>query len=145
MLLAPAAVDGLRAVRALTGGGPLVFPPGVERARPDQRGRVGYLYNRIGCKGVHTPHGWRSAFSTVMNGLVERTHPGADRLLIDRLIIELTLAHVSSGMSETEFRYNRNRYMERRRELADQWASMLVCGLSPAATLLEGRRRSRPR
>ena len=106
---------------------------------------IGYLYNRIGYKGRHVPHGWRSAFSTVMNGRVERAHPGADRLVIDRLIIDLMLAHVPSGMSETEFRYNRSRYMERRREIAEEWATLLINGLAPASALLEGRRRSRPR
>lgn len=102
--LAPAAVDVLRAMRKLTGSGPLVFPSAWDAHGPMSANAIGYLYNRIGYKGVHVPHGWRSAFSTVMNGLVERTHPGADRLLINRLIIDLMLAHVPSGMSETEFR-----------------------------------------
>ena len=72
------------------------------------------------------PHGWLSAFSTAMNARAERAHPGADRLLIERLIIDLMLAHVPTGMSETEFRYNRNRYMERRRELSDEWGTLLM-------------------
>lgn len=143
--LPPDAVAVLRAVRTLTGGGPLVFPSARDVHDPMSANAIGYLYNRIGYKGVHVPHGWRSAFSTVMNGLVERAQPGADRLLIDRLIIDLMLAHVPKGMSETEFRYNRNRYPERRRELADWWADLLMRDLPPAASLLEGRRRSRPR
>lgn len=143
--LAKASVDVLFAIRRLTGEGPLVFPSSWNAHEPMSSNAVGYLYNRIGYKGVHVPHGWRSAFSTVMNGLVERTHPGADRLIIDRLIIDLMLAHVPSGMSETEFRYNRNRYMERRRELAEAWAELLVNGLQPPGALLEGRRRSIPK
>ena len=143
--LAPAAVDVLHAVRTLTGRGPMVFPSSWDAHGPMSANAIGYLYNRIGYKGVHVPHGWRSAFSTVMNGLVERTHPGADRLLIDRLIIDLMLAHVPTGMSETEFRYNRNRYMERRRELAAQWAELLMADMPAAETLLDGRRRSRAR
>ncbi|WP_375381536.1 hypothetical protein [uncultured Sphingomonas sp.] len=139
--LAPSAVVVLFAVRALTGAGPLVFPSTWSVHDPMSANAIGYLYNRIGFKGVHVPRSWRSAFSTVMNGLVERTHPGADRLLIDRLIIDLMLAHVPTGMSETEFRYNRSRYMERRRELAEQWSDLLVGGLPPAASLLSGRRR----
>ncbi|MGI4732475.1 MAG: tyrosine-type recombinase/integrase [Janthinobacterium lividum] len=122
--LAPSAVEVLFAVRGLTGAGPLVFPSAWSVHDPMSANAIGYLYNRIGFKGVHVPHGWRSAFSTVMNGLVERTHPGADRLLIDRLIIDLMLAHVPTGMSETEFRYNRSRYMERRRELSEKWADL---------------------
>ena len=65
-----------------------------------------------------------------------------DRLLIDRLIIDLMLAHVPKGMSETEFRYNRNRYMERRREIAEEWAGLLLDAAPHPLALLEGRRRS---
>ena len=143
--LAPAAVDVLHSVRQLTGNGPLAFCSVRSSHDSMSSNAIGYLYNRIGYKGRHVPHGWRSAFSTVMNGRVERAHPGADRLVIDRLIIDLMLAHVPSGMSETEFRYNRSRYMERRREIAEEWAALLTDGLAPASALLEGRRRSRPR
>lgn len=138
-------MDVLHTVRKLTGNGPLAFCSVRSAHDSMSANAIGYLYNRIGYKGRHVPHGWRSAFSTVMNGLVERAHPGADRLVIDRLIIDLMLAHVPSGMSETEFRYNRSRYMERRREIAEEWATLLTDGLAPASALLEGRRRSRPR
>lgn len=141
--LAPAAVEVLRAVRPLTGGGPLVFCSTRSSHDPMSANAIGYLYNRIGYKGRHVPHGWRSAFSTIMNGRAERAQPGADRLIIDRLIIDLMLAHVPSGMSETEFRYNRNRYMERRREIARDWSELLLNGLAPATAILSGRRRSR--
>lgn len=141
--LAPAAVEVLRAVRPLTGSGPLVFCSTRSSHDPMSANAIGYLYNRIGYKGRHVPHGWRSAFSTIMNGRAERAQPGADRLIIDRLIIDLMLAHVPSGMSETEFRYNRNRYMERRREIARDWSELLLNGLAPATAILSGRRRSR--
>lgn len=80
-----------------------------------------------------------------MNARSERAQPGADRLVIDRLIIDLMLAHVPTGMSETEFRYNRNRYVERRREIAEDWACLLMEGLPDGSTILLGRRRSVPR
>lgn len=143
--LARQAVDVLRVVRRLTGKGPLAFPSARSVHDPMSANAIGYLYNRIGYKGVHVPHGWRSSFSTTMNGLAERAHPGADRLVIDRLIIDLMLAHVPAGMSETEFRYNRNRYMERRREIATSWADLLLDGSVPAVALLEGRRRAQAR
>lgn len=139
--LAPQAVEVLHAVRRMTGGGPMVFPSSWSAHDPMSANAIGYLYNRLGYKGVHVPHGWRSAFSTTMNGLAERAQPGADRLIIDRLIVDLMLAHVPAGMSETEFRYNRNRYMERRREIADAWADLLLEGAAPVLRLLEGRRR----
>lgn len=143
--LAAAAVDVLRAVRTLTGRGPMVFCSVRSSHDPLSANAIGYLYNRIGYKGRHVPHGWRSAFSTVMNARSERAQPGADRLVIDRLIIDLMLAHVPTGMSETEFRYNRNRYMERRREIAEDWARMLLEGLTDPRMILESRRRSVPR
>lgn len=140
--LAPEAVETLRAIRRLTGTGPMVFPSSRSVHDAMSSNAIGFLYHRIGYKGVHVPHGWRSAFSTVMNGRVERAHPGADRLIIDRLIIDLMLAHVPVGMSETEFRYNRNRYMERRREIACEWASLLLREARPADEVLGGKRRS---
>ena len=75
--LAQPAVDALHSVRRLTGGGPLVFPSSRSSHDLMSSNAIGYLYNRIGNKDVHVPHGWRSAFSTVMNGLVEPAHPGA--------------------------------------------------------------------
>ena len=116
--LVRAAVDVLRAIRPLTGRGRLVFPSVTNSSEPISENAVGYLYNREGWKGRHVPHGWRSSFSTIMNGRVERTLPGAERLSIDRLIIDLMLAHRPTGMSAAEFRYNRAAYKERRRELA---------------------------
>lgn len=112
------AVEVLRAMRALTGDKPFVFTSSWGSGKGLSENAIGYLYNRKGYKGRHVPHGWRSSFSTVMNGLAERAQPGADRLVIDRLIIDLMLAHRPSGMSESEFRYNRSAYMECRRELA---------------------------
>lgn len=135
------AVEVLRAVRPFTNGRGLVFPGGRDSAQPLSENAVGYLYNREGWKGRHVPHGWRSSFSTIMNGRVERTHPGAERLLIDRLIIDLMLAHTPTGMSHSELVYNRQAYMERRRELAEDWAALILEGADPISTLISGRRR----
>ena len=141
--LSQQAVEVLRVVRLLSGRGPLAFPGARSGLEPLSENAVGYLYNRIGYKGRHVPHGWRSSFSTTMNGLVERSHPGLDRLLIDRLIIDLMLAHIPAGMSGSELIYNRAAYMERRRELVQQWADLIMVNQLPAAALLKGARRSR--
>lgn len=141
--LAPAAVEVLRAIRPLTGRGPLPFCRAGNRNEPISENAIGYLYNREGWKDRHVPHGWRSSFSTVMNGRAERLYAGADRLVIDRLIIDLMLAHQPSGMSTTEFRYNRQAYMERRREIAEDWAALILEGADDASTLVEGARRRR--
>lgn len=141
--LALEAVDVLRAIRPLTGRARLIFPSASDRSKPISENAVGYLYNREGWKGRHVPHGWRSSFSTVMNKRVERTLPGTERLLIDRLIIDLMLAHRPTGMSETEFRYNRNAYPERRRELAEEWATLIMDGAEPVSVAVSGPRRRR--
>lgn len=116
-------------VRGLTGRGPLVFPSTRHAHRPMSENALGYLMNRAGYHGRHVPHGWRSSFSTVMN---ER-FPG------DRAVIDLMLAHVPAG--KTEAAYNRAEYMERRAELAQAWADLLLDGLQPAADLLHAPRR----
>lgn len=143
--LSPEAVEVLHVVRTLTGRGPLAFPNSRDAFEPLSENAIGYLYNRVGYRGVHVPHGWRSSFSSIMNGRAERAQPGADRFIIDRLIIDLMLAHVPKGMSAEEFTYNRAGYMERRREIFCEWADLLLQDALPAASLLEGRRRSVPR
>ncbi len=78
-----------------------------------------------------------------MNRQVEWLYQGADRLVIDRLIIDMMLAHRPLGMSETEFRYNRHAYMDRRREIACKGANLILVDADPASTLLDGPRRGK--
>ncbi|WP_028971528.1 hypothetical protein [Novosphingopyxis baekryungensis] len=66
------------------------------------------------------------------------------RVIGDRLIIDLMLAHVPAGMFESEFRYNRAKYMPRRRELAEEWAKLIMEGaIEPNAIILSPRRKRR--
>jgi integrase len=95
---------------------------------------IGYLYNRVGFHGRHVPHGWRAAFSTIMNEKAERAGRSSDRAVID-----LMLAHVPTN--KVEGAYNRAPYMDRRREIAQEWADLLMEGLPPAVGLLLGSRR----
>jgi hypothetical protein len=44
-------------------------------------------------------------------------------------------------MSESELIYNRAAYMERRRELAEDWAALILEGADPVGTIAFGRRR----
>ena len=78
-----------------------------------------------------------------MNGVVERLRSGADRMHFDRMVIDLMLAHTPAGMSATELLYNRNKFPERRRELAVMWAEMVMADSAPAADLLSTPRRRR--
>lgn len=127
----------MRAARRLTGRGDLVFPSSRHAPVPLSENAIGYLYNRAGWHGRHVPHGWRAAFSTIMN---ERANLAgrAD----DRTVIDLMLAHVPANKVESA--YNRAQFMERRREIAEEWAALVTVGLVPAGDLLEVAQRSSP-
>lgn len=123
------AVDVLKAVRDLTGAGPLVFPNTRHAHRPMSENALGYLLNRAGFHGRHVPHGWRATFSTVMN----------ERFPSDRAVIDLMLSH--TPQNKVEAAYNRSLHLARRRALAQEWADLLLEGAPPATALLVGPRR----
>ena len=72
-----------------------VFRATGTRHRPMSENAIGYLLNRAGYHGHHVPHGFRAAFSTIMNEWAERE--GKDH---DRQVIDLMLAHVPTGKVE---------------------------------------------
>jgi hypothetical protein len=60
----------------------------------------------------------------------------------DRLMIDYMLAH--KLRDQVEGAYNRGEHRERRRELAQEWADLIMKDAPPATALLEyARRRSR--
>lgn len=119
------AVELLRVLRPITGRGPLLFPNARHAHRPMSENAIGYLLNRAGYHHRHVPHGWRAAFSTIMNERA-RDHGQAG----DRAVIDLMLAHVPKDKVESA--YNRAAFMPRRRELAQEWADVLLEGFWPA-------------
>jgi integrase len=127
--LAPQSVSVLRALWPLTGGLPLLFPNDRQPHRPMSENAIGYLLNRAGYHGHHVPHGFRAAFSTIMNEWAEQN--GKEH---DRKVIDLMLGHVPTG--KVEGAYNRAAYMLRRRQLACTWADMLTAALPAPDTLL---------
>jgi len=128
------AVEALAAIRPLTARFNLVFPSARHAHRPMSENAIGYLYNRSGYHGRHVPHGWRAAFSTIMNERAERLGRAGDRAIID-----LMLTHVPTN--KVEGAYNRAAYMDRRREIAQEWADLLMEGTPPAEELLKCPRR----
>lgn len=128
--LTPQAIAVLKALWPLTGSGELLFPSNRHTHRPMSENAIGYLLNRAGYHGHHVPHGFRAAFSTIMNEWAERH--GKDH---DRKIIDLMLAHVPK--EKVEGAYNRAAYLPRRRELAQVWADMLSDGLPDPTVLVE--------
>lgn len=120
--LTPQAIEVLKVLWPFSGAGELLFPCSRNPGRPMSENAIGYLLHRAGYHGHHVPHGFRAAFSTIMNEWAERH--GKEH---DRKIIDLMLAHVPK--EKVEGVYNRALYMPRRRELAHIWADMLSAGL----------------
>ncbi|WP_206240230.1 tyrosine-type recombinase/integrase [Novosphingobium terrae] len=129
--LVPQCVLVLRALWPLTGEGELVFPSIRNGRKPMSENTIGYLLHRAGYHGHHVPHGFRAAFSTIMNEWAQDHGEKGDRAIID-----LMLAHVPAN--KVEGAYNRARYMKRRREIATVWADMLTSTLPSPGTLLAG-------
>lgn len=123
------AQDILRTVSVLTGKGPLVFPNARWAHRPMSENALSYLLQRAGYAGRQVPHGFRASFSSIMN----EQFPG------ERLVIDMMLAHMNKDRVEAA--YNRAQHMERRRQLAQIWADMLMKDQPDAMTLLRHRKR----
>lgn len=127
--LATQAVEAFNAAKTLSGRQPHVFPNVRHAHKPMSENAIGYLLNRAGFHHQHVPHGWRATFSSIMN----------ERFPADRPIIDLMLAHTPEN--RVEGAYNRALYLERRRELAQLWADMLMADQMPAMELLSMPRR----
>jgi integrase len=130
------AVEVIEAIRPLTGHLPYVFPNDRHAHRPMTENAVRALIIRAqegAYRHRHCTHGYRSSFTTIMNEW--RRREGRPD---DREVINLMLAHVVED--KVEGAYNRAAHMERRVELAQIWADMLLAVAPPAAALLDGRR-----
>ncbi len=110
----------LRELHTLTGTGAYLFPGGGPRHPIMSESTINSAIKRAGYEGLHTGHGFRAAFSTIMNEAKFR----ADA-------IEFALAHVSGDRVRSA--YNRTDYLQERRELMQAWADMLS-GDSPDAS-----------
>jgi integrase len=119
--LAPQAVAILRALKTLTGDLALVFPGERHLHKPMSENTLRQLLIRAGYYQRHVPHGFRAAFSTIMNERLKAEGKGDDRAVVD-----LMLAHVPGN--KVEGAYNRAAYMPRRREIACEWAGLLLDG-----------------
>lgn len=114
-------VEVVLLARTLIGRGKLLFPGSRHSHRPISENALGYLLNRAGYFGRHVTHGFRSAFSTIMN-----EHQREDRDVIDQM-----LAHVPKD--PVEGAYNRAIHIEVRRHVAQAWADLLLEGAAPLA------------
>ena len=123
--LSAQAVQAVVAALSLAGPRARYLFPGVRHVhRMMSENAVGYLLNRAGYHGQHVPHGFRAAFSTIMN----------ERYREDRAVIDLMLAHVPKD--KVEAAYNRASHMTRRAELAQIWADLLLEDMPDAWSLI---------
>jgi len=135
------AVEVLRAARILTGRFEFVFINSRSWRIPMTDATLSALYKRLGggrYKNRMVPHGWRTAFSTILNErAAELDRPG------DRLLIDMALAHVPAGVSASEWAYNRARYLKPRAALYQTWADMVTQGLPSPWRLVKPARASK--
>lgn len=130
------AVEVFKAIKPLTGHLEYVFPNERHHHKPMSENGVRALIIRAKLgryNSKHCTHGYRSSFSTIMNEW--RRREGRPD---DREVLNLMLAHVVED--KVEGAYNRAAHMDRRRELAQIWADMILVDAVPADQLLEGKR-----
>lgn len=102
------AIEILKKAKALSDGGPHIFP-GRRSSTPLSNMVFLMALRRMGRKDV-TPHGFRSSFR---DWAAERTN-------LPRAVCEAALAH--TVRDKTEAAYHRTDLFDRRRELMDSWA-----------------------
>ncbi|MBB6488770.1 tyrosine-type recombinase/integrase [Rhizobium lusitanum] len=119
------AIEIIETVRSITGKGPFVFPNARHAHKAMSPNAIGYMLNRAGYHHRHVPHGWRSTFSTVMNTLYRD----------DEAIIELMLAHVPKN--KVKAAYDRAEHIDRRVELSQIWANLILEGAPSPKELLD--------
>lgn len=123
VLLSPTIAAELRAWKALTGGTGLVFPSPTRSGEPISREGVEKVYKvTLGLRGKHSPHGWRSSFSTLAR---DAGHP--------KDAVELTLDHLHAN--DVVRAYDRGERLVERKQLMAWWDAQL-CPPSPDPTVL---------
>lgn len=113
--LGPTIAAELKAWSETTGGKGFVFPSPSAKREYVGRETIEKLYAEgLNLEGVHSPHAWRTSFSTLARDVGE----------IDRDVIELLLDHVSD--SRVIRTYNRAQRFAKRIEAARWWDSQLT-------------------
>lgn len=137
LILSSQAVEMLQVLRRSTGRSPFLFPSARGWRRPMSGDALRMAYRRLGYGEDHVPHGWRAAFSTIMNARAKSAVKAGDaHRANDRQIIDLMLAHVPEGMSASELRYNRAEHLGEYSRIAQEWADALLAGQKSAEELV---------
>ncbi|MCC8363322.1 integrase arm-type DNA-binding domain-containing protein [Lysobacter sp. A6] len=112
--LAPQVVDWLKTLPSTS---EFVFETAVGHVTLEAPSK---LLRSLGFAGTHTPHGFRSSFSTLANAA---SRPDGSRMF-DRVDIEHVLDHET--LSDTVRSYDRARAVPRLRVILEWWASTLI-------------------
>lgn len=107
------AVEILREMESLSGGGRYVFPSIRGKGRPMSENTINAALHRLDYKGKMTGHGFRAMARTVL----------AERLNFPAEYIEQQLAHAVRDANGRA--YNRTTHLEQRRNMLQAWADYL--------------------
>lgn len=130
------AIDVIETARKFSGKHKFIFNSNSAWDKPMSEAAMRTLLKRLGYQKIHTIHGFRTSFSTIMN----------ENFPNDRQVIDLMLAHVRGGgvsfaVSSSEAAYNRAEFIQRRRELSQIWADLVMEFVPKPADLVLGPRR----
>ena len=118
------AMELLQELHQLTGKGRFMFPNRNTISGYISENTLGNILNRIGYKGIATPHGFRSLASSILNE--QGFNPDA---------IERQLAHVEEN--KVRAAYNRAEYVDERREMMQWYSDFLRGHYHQALALIE--------
>lgn len=91
----------------------LLFPSVRDAAKPMSDNAMSKALRDMGYRGIATPHGFRSSFSSMAH---ERSGFASE-------VIEKALAHEEKN--KIKGAYNRAEYLEQRRQLMDWWGACI--------------------
>jgi len=114
VVLGPTIAAELTAWQSMTSSEGYVFPSPTGRAFIGREGVEKIYRVTLGLDGIHSPHAWRTSFSTMARDLGE----------FERDVVELVLDHVSD--SQTVRVYNKAQRLPQRVKLAEWWDSQLT-------------------
>ena len=119
--LTPYVLGLLDELKAVTGGGEVVFESPLRPGHPISENTLLFALYRLGYRGRMTGHGFRALASTVLN----------EQSGFDKDVIERQLSH--SETDEVRAAYNRASYLPQRREMMAWWSAWLQ-GQQPTPT-----------
>jgi integrase len=123
--LSTQALDLLRDLHTLTGGGKYLFPNQRDPAKPMSNGAILMALKRLGYQNKMTGHGFRAlAMSTIK-----------ERLGYRHEVVDRQLAHAQKD--KIAGAYDRAQFLAERKVMMQQWADYL--DMVPSRTLIIGR------